>query len=38
MSRATAVKAIADTYDIDDISAELAEIEADRKEGSSHDR
>ena len=33
ISRATALKAIAGTYDIDDISTELAEIAAERKEG-----
>ena len=37
LSRGTALKAIADTYDIDDINAELAEIAADRNEGSVND-
>ena len=34
VSRATAVKSIADTYDIEDVDAELMMIETDRKSGS----
>lgn len=37
ISRATAVKALADTYDIDNVTAELAQIAADRNERHSLD-
>jgi hypothetical protein len=37
ISRATAVKAIADAYDIDNIAAELAQIDTDRDEGQAND-
>jgi hypothetical protein len=32
ISRASAIKAIADTYDIDDVTAELAQTAVDRNE------
>lgn len=37
ISRSTAVKAIADTYDIDNVTAELEQIQADRNERNSID-
>ena len=37
LSRATAVRAIANSYDIDNVAAELAQIAADRDEGKSND-
>jgi hypothetical protein len=37
ISRATAVRAIADTYDIDNVAAELAQCTADQDEGQSID-
>jgi hypothetical protein len=37
ISRASAVKAIADTYDIDDVAAELAQSSSEQDEGQPSD-